>query len=98
GWWVVSDEIYRAISYDGPAGTLLAVAGDLPRAGVGDGLAETFAMTGWRIGWSIAPRALSASMTALQSHTTSNATTLSQYAAIPPRTMPQAEQARRAIV
>jgi len=98
GWWVVSDEIYRAISYDGPAASLLSVAGDWPRVVVVDGLAKTFAMTGWRIGWSIAPRPLSASMTALQSHTTSNATTLSQHAAIAALTMPEAEQASRSMV
>ena len=98
GWWVVSDEIYRAISYDAPAASLLSVAGEWPRVVVVDGLAKTFAMTGWRIGWSIAPRPLSASMTALQSHTTSNATTLSQHAAIAALTMPEAEQASRLMV
>jgi aspartate aminotransferase len=98
GWWLVSDEIYRAICYDGPAESLLTVAGDWPRVVVVDGLAKTFAMTGWRIGWSIAPRALSASMVALQSHTTSNATTLSQHAAIAALTMPSGEQASRAMV
>ncbi len=40
------------------------------------------AMPGWRIGWSIAPVALARSMAALQSHTTSNATTISQHAAL----------------
>jgi len=98
GWWLVSDEIYRAICYDGPAESLLTVAGDWPRVVVVDGLAKTFAMTGWRIGWSIAPRALTASMVALQSHTTSNATTLSQHAAIAALTMPMGEQASRAMV
>jgi aspartate aminotransferase len=98
GWWILSDEIYRAISYDEPAASLLAVAGDFPRLIVVDGLAKTFAMTGWRIGWSIAPRALSASMTALQSHTTSNATTLSQHAAIAALTMPEAQEASRSMV
>jgi aspartate aminotransferase len=98
GWWVVSDEIYRAICYDGLAESLLTVASDWPRVVVVDGLAKTFAMTGWRIGWSIAPRALSASMVALQSHTTSNATTLSQHAAIAALTMPQGEEASRSMV
>lgn len=97
-WWIISDEIYRAISYDGPAESLLSVAGDSQRVVVVDGLAKTFAMTGWRIGWSIAPRRLSATLAALQSHTTSNATTLSQHAAIAALTMPEAEQASRAMV
>jgi aspartate aminotransferase len=82
GWWVISDEIYRAISYEGEASSLLSVAPDLERLVVVDGVAKSFAMTGWRIGWSIAPREVSRAMTALQSHTTSNAATLSQHAAL----------------
>jgi aspartate aminotransferase len=82
GWWVISDEIYRAIAYDGEAASLLSAAPSLDRLVVVDGVAKSFAMTGWRIGWSIAPAALSRSMTALQSHTTSNASTLSQHATL----------------
>jgi aspartate aminotransferase len=81
-WWVLSDEIYRAISYDGSATSMLSVAKSLDRLVVVDGVAKSFAMTGWRIGWSIAPRALARSMTALQSHTTSNASTVAQHAAL----------------
>jgi aspartate aminotransferase len=80
-WWVLSDEIYRAISYDAPATSMLSVAKSLDRLVVVDGVAKSFAMTGWRIGWSIAPRALARSMAALQSHTTSNASTVAQHAA-----------------
>jgi aspartate aminotransferase len=47
-----------------------------------DGVAKAYAMTGWRIGWTVAPRALSAAMGALQSHTTSNAAAVSQHAAL----------------
>jgi aspartate aminotransferase len=81
-WWVISDEIYREISYDGPAPSLLEVATNHDRLVVVDGVAKSYAMTGWRIGWSIAPRALTRSMCALQSHTTSNAATISQHAAL----------------
>jgi aspartate aminotransferase len=81
-WWILSDEIYRAISYDGPATSMLEVGSSLERLVVADGVAKSFAMTGWRIGWSIAPRPLARAMTALQSHTTSNAATLSQHAAL----------------
>jgi len=98
GWWIVSDEIYRAISYHGIAESLLTLAGEWPRVVIVDGLAKTFAMTGWRIGWSIAPRPLSAAMAALQSHTTSNATTLSQHAAVAALTMPEANEASRLMV
>jgi aspartate aminotransferase len=81
-WWVVSDEIYREISYDGHATSMLSVAPSLEKLVVADGVAKSFAMTGWRIGWSIAPASLTRSMTALQSQTTSNAATLSQHAAL----------------
>ena len=81
-WWILSDEIYRAISYEGEASSLLSVVSSTDRLVVVDGVAKSFAMTGWRIGWSIAPRGLTRSMAALQSHTTSNATTISQHAAL----------------
>jgi aspartate aminotransferase len=86
GWWVISDEIYREISYEGEAPSLLdAVAGEpslRDRVVVVDGVAKAYAMTGWRIGWSIAPTTVARAICALQSHTTSNASTLSQHAAL----------------
>src|SRR5262249_38556131 len=81
-WWVLSDEIYRAISYDGAAASLLSVAADRERLVVVDGVAKSLAMTGWRIGWSIASRSLTRALSALQSHTTSNAAPPSQHAAL----------------
>ncbi len=84
GWWVVSDEIYRQIAYDAPAPSLLDAAS--PRARerlvVVDGVAKSYAMTGWRIGWSISNPEVARAMTALQSHTTSNASTVSQHATL----------------
>jgi aspartate aminotransferase len=83
GWWVISDEIYRAIAYgDGRATSALDVAPSLDRLVLVDGVAKAYAMTGWRIGWAIAPRELASAMTALQSHTTSNAAAPSQHAAL----------------
>jgi aspartate aminotransferase len=86
GWWVISDEIYREISYETEAPSLLdAVAGEASlrdRIVVVDGVAKAYAMTGWRIGWSIAPSAVARAICALQSHTTSNASTLSQHATL----------------
>lgn len=96
GWWVLSDEIYRAISYGEAAESLLAVAGSRDRLVVVDGVAKAFAMTGWRIGWSIAPRQVTRTMSALQSHTTSNAATLSQHAALAALANPTAAQAATA--
>jgi aspartate aminotransferase len=81
-WWIVSDEIYREISYDGEATSLLSVAPNLDRLVVVDGVAKSFAMTGWRIGWSVSSAEMARVMTAFQSHTTSNAATPSQHAAL----------------
>jgi aspartate aminotransferase len=82
GWWVISDEIYRRIAYDGEASSVLSVADSRDNLVVVDGMAKAFAMTGWRIGWAIAPHHVARTMTALQSHTTSNATTVAQHAAL----------------
>jgi aspartate aminotransferase len=83
GWWLISDEIYRQISYGPTAAlSLLELAGSRERLVITDGVAKAYAMTGWRIGWTVAPREVSRAMTALQSHTTSNAAAVSQHAAL----------------
>ena len=82
GWWVLSDEIYRRISYEVPAASAFELTADRSNLIVIDGVAKSYAMTGWRIGWAVAPRAVAKAMTDLQSHTTSNAATPSQYAAL----------------
>lgn len=83
--WLISDEIYRSIHHDadGPAPGLLS----LPEASLGpyvliDGASKSFAMTGWRIGFSYADPEVSKKFTALQSQVTSNASTPSQMAAL----------------
>ena len=87
GWWVLSDEIYLRIAYGKPAVSSLDVAPSRERLVVINGVAKAYAMTGWRIGWSISAPKLAAAMTALQSHTTSNAATVSQHAALAALTM-----------
>lgn len=82
GWWVIADEIYMRIAYDGPAASVLSVAPTRENLIVVNGVAKAYAMTGWRIGWSIAPVALTKAMTAFQSHTTSNPAAVSQHAAL----------------
>jgi aspartate aminotransferase len=82
GWWVISDEIYLRIAYGAPARSVLELMPDRDRLILINGVAKAYAMTGWRIGWAIAPRAVAAAMTALQSHTTSNASAVSQHAAV----------------
>ena len=82
GWWVISDEIYRRIAYGSVATSIFEAAGARDRVLLIDGVAKGYAMTGWRIGWAVAPRAVAHAMGALQSHTTSNAATVSQHAAL----------------
>jgi len=87
GWWTLSDEIYLRIAYGKSAPSALDVAPSRERLVVVNGVAKAYAMTGWRIGWTISPAPLAAAMTALQSHTTSNAATVSQHAALAALTM-----------
>jgi aspartate aminotransferase len=94
-WWVLSDEIYRRISYDGPAASVLDLSTRRDRLIVIDGVAKAYAMTGWRIGWTVAPRAVSAAMSAFQSHTTSNAAAVSQHAAL--EALTNVDEAEKAI-
>lgn len=81
-WWVISDEIYVPISYDAPTPRSLQIAESRDRLVVVDGVAKAYSMTGWRIGWSITQKPLAAAMSAFQSHTTSNASSVSQHAAL----------------
>jgi aspartate aminotransferase len=92
---VLSDEIYRRISYNGIAASVLDLSTRRDRLIVIDGVAKAYAMTGWRIGWTIAPRAVSAAMGALQSHTTSNAAAPSQHAAL--EALTNVDEAEKAI-
>jgi len=92
GWWLISDEIYRRISYDRPATSMLEVSSGFDRLIVVDGVAKAFAMPGWRIGWSISSIAAAKAMAALQSHVTSNAATISQHAALAALSDDDAEQ------
>ena len=87
GWWVISDEIYRRIAYGAPAASALDVSPTRDNLVVVNGVAKAYAMTGWRIGWTISPAPLAKAMTALQSHTTSNAAAVSQHAALAALTM-----------
>lgn len=99
GWWVISDEIYVRIAYDGTAAGALDVAERRDNLVVVNGVAKAYAMTGWRIGWTISPAPVAKAMTALQSHTTSNATTVAQHAALAALTLGDpVERAVRAMV
>jgi aspartate aminotransferase len=82
--WVLTDEIYEHLVYDGvETGSLLELCPFLQDSCViVNGVAKTYAMTGWRVGWMIGPVDLVEAATNLQSHATSNVGNVSQRAAL----------------
>ncbi len=88
---VLSDEIYEQLTYGDASPTCFATL----RPGLADrtitisGVSKTYAMTGWRIGWAVAPAVVSKFMGDLQSQETSNPCSVSQYAALEAITGPQ---------
>ncbi|MGM7671354.1 pyridoxal phosphate-dependent aminotransferase [Microbacterium sp. A93] len=84
GLWVVTDEIYEHLTYDGVPFTSIATA--VPELAdqvvVLNGVAKTYAMTGWRVGWMAGPVDVIKAATNLQSHATSNVANVSQRAAL----------------
>lgn len=84
GVWVLTDEIYEHLVYDGvETGSLPVLCPELAdRCLVVNGVAKTYAMTGWRVGWVLGPADVVAAATRLQSHATSNVANVSQRAAI----------------
>ncbi len=84
GLWVITDEIYEHLVYDDARAVSMPVA--VPELAehcvVVNGVAKTYAMTGWRVGWLIGPPAVTAAAANLQSHATSNVANVSQAAAL----------------
>jgi len=82
--WVVTDEIYQNLVYDGlMAFSITEVVPELAdRTIMINGVAKSYAMTGWRLGWMIAPADAAKAAANLQSHLTSNVSNISQRAAI----------------
>ncbi|GAB7003124.1 pyridoxal phosphate-dependent aminotransferase [Nocardioides sp. AN3] len=84
GLWVVTDEIYEHLLYDGvETGSIATLCPEIADYTVIlNGVAKTYAMTGWRVGWMIGPADIVKAATNLQSHATSNVANVSQRAAI----------------
>ncbi|MEV4367775.1 MULTISPECIES: pyridoxal phosphate-dependent aminotransferase [unclassified Nonomuraea] len=84
GLWVITDEIYEHLVYGGAEFTSIATA--VPELGdrvvILNGVAKTYAMTGWRVGWLIGPSDVVKAASNLQSHATSNVANVSQRAAL----------------
>jgi aspartate/methionine/tyrosine aminotransferase len=84
GIWVLADEIYEHLLYDGAKAPSLPVVVPEMREQtiILNGVAKTYAMTGWRVGWMIGPKDVIKAATNLQSHLSSNVSNVSQRAAI----------------
>lgn len=84
GLWVVSDEIYQNLTYDGIRAVSIveAVPALAHRTIMVNGVAKTYAMTGWRLGWMVGPTDAIKGAANLQSHLSSNVSNISQRAAL----------------
>ncbi len=82
--WVISDEIYQNLTYDGVyAHSITELVPELAdRTIMVNGVAKTYAMTGWRLGWMVSPLDAAKAANNLQSHLTSNVSNISQRAAL----------------
>ena len=91
GIWVIADEIYEHLVYEGAEHVSMPVA--VPemadRCVVLNGVAKTYAMTGWRVGWMIGPADVVAAAANMQSHLSSNVANVSQRAALAAVTGPR---------
>ncbi|MGH9704829.1 MAG: pyridoxal phosphate-dependent aminotransferase [Candidatus Acidiferrales bacterium] len=101
--WLLSDECYSHFTYgDAKPFSIASIPGSKDHVIIAGSLSKTFAMTGWRIGYALAPKPLIEAMLKLQSQSTSNPTSIAQYAALQALTGPMdsvatmlAEYARR---
>jgi aspartate aminotransferase len=100
GVWIITDEIYQNLTYEGVKAVSIVEA--VPEAArqtiLVNGVAKTYAMTGWRVGWMVGPADAIKLAANLQSHLTSNVNNIAQRAALAALTGPQdaAEQMRLA--
>ena len=84
GFYVVSDEIYEKLIYDGSRHISIASLGEaiLSQTIVINGMSKAYAMTGWRIGYAAGPKEIIKAMSSYQSHATSNPNAVAQFASI----------------
>ncbi|QLE78478.1 pyridoxal phosphate-dependent aminotransferase [Francisella sp. Scap27] len=87
--WIIGDDIYDQLFFDHKITLLTEVAPDLAdRYVIASGVSKNFAMTGWRVGFTIAPKLLNDAMKKFQSQSVTCACSISQYAAITAMNMP----------
>lgn len=100
GIYVLSDEIYEKLVYDGAKRFSIASVSEAMKdlTITVNGVSKTYAMTGFRIGYLAAPKDIAAAIDSFQSHATSNACTISQYAAIEALSSPPCETEKMAAI
>ncbi len=96
--WILSDDIYRKLTYGEPGhASVVRACRDIPGLSkqivLVDGVSKSHAMTGWRIGFLVAPEAVVTAVTAIQGQMTSGASTPAQWAALAALTEPEVEPA-----
>lgn len=89
--WVLADEIYSRLVYDGmtTAPSIASIDGMLERTIIADGFSKTFAMPGWRLGYAIAPLKLAERLDLLVTHSVGSTAEFTQYAGMEALTGPQ---------
>ena len=94
GIYVISDEIYEKLVYDGEKHYSIAQYSEKMKdlTIIINGMSKTYAMTGWRIGYLAAPLSIAKAISSMQSHTTSNACSISQYASVTALVDPEGEK------
>ncbi len=94
GIYVISDEIYEKLVYGGEKHYSIAKCSDYMKEHtvIVNGMSKTYAMTGWRIGYIAAPVDIAKAVSSMQSHTTSNACSISQYASTTALVDPEGEK------
>lgn len=89
GIYLMTDECYCHFVYEGQPFSIAAASGAKDSVVVAGSLSKTYAMTGWRVGFALAPAPIITAMTKLQSHSTSNPTSIAQKAALEAMQGPQ---------
>lgn len=93
---VVTDDIYDRLIYKGRFENVLTVDPAIhPQVALVNGVSKTYAMTGWRIGWTAGPQALVSAMQKLQDNSTSNPNSIAQKAALAALTLPIDDEVER---
>jgi aspartate aminotransferase len=89
--WILSDEIYARLVYEGEAPSIFSLPGMAKRTILADGFSKTYAMTGWRLGFGIMPRSLAKKMDLLLTHSVGCTATFTQFAGLEAVLGPQDE-------